>query len=317
MSTLNAVKTYKDLQDAVLLKLADAGASQTLRDLVKASITENHERRVTSQQWSFMRYTPPPLTLVAGVKRYSLHEAFGTPLYFRSRTTGRPLVERPADMLASYEIPEVTATGEAERFTFGGSSGLRAQPTTNGVVRIVSTNSGDAGKTVTVCGETADGYEEETITCNGLTPVDGEEVFLAGQLLTIRKNGSGWSGTLTATADSGATTLVKLPAAVYGRTYRVIELETLPTGAEIIDYPFYRRMRQLSDANDLPDIPAPHSNILIYDALLDLQGFSRATAGEIARWQELQQLQNFNLENEYLDGQTLGAEASYGTYIPR
>lgn len=311
--SLNAAKTFLELQDAVLLKLSDAGDSATLRDLVKAAIAENHARRVSSANWSFMRWpVPPTLAIVAGIRRYSLHEAFGTPLYFKSRTYGL-LTERPSDMLGDYELPDHDATGEPNRFELAGSSGIKTQPVADSVLTATSSNAGDNGKTITVGGETAAGYEEETLTL----PTPGTTTFLAGQLLTIRKNGTGWAGTLTVTADAGATTVLALAADVYGRNYRQFVLEIAPDAADTIDYPFFKQPIRLSNNYDIPDIPAPFSDVLIYDASIDLQGFSRATSGELQRWHDQQQQITFNLENAYMDGQSLGAEASYVHLVPR
>lgn len=313
MSTQNAAKTFLELQDAVLLKLADNGDSAILRDLVKAAIAENHSRRVSSQNWSFMRWpVPPTLSVVAGVRRYSLHEKFGTPLYFKSRITGL-LVERPSDMLGDYDLPDYDATGGARRFELAGNSGIKTQPTAASVLTATSNNVADNGKTLTVTGETASGYETEALTL----PNAGSKIWLAGQVVSIRKNGVGWAGTVTVTANAGATTVLVLDSDCYGRNYRQFVLEVAPDAADTIDYPFYKLPTLLDDNYDIPDIPAPFSDVLIYDALIDLQGYSRATAGELERWHDQQQAIQFNLENAYTDGQSLGAEASYVHLVPR
>jgi len=111
--------------------------------------------------------------------------------------------------------------------------------------------------------------------------------------------------------------VLTLRASEYGRNYRQFVLEVAPTSADVVDYPFYKQPIRLSDNYDIPDIPAPYSDVLIYDSLLDLQGYSRATAGELQRWQDQQQSIGFNLENAYTDGQSLGAEASYVHFVPR
>jgi hypothetical protein len=111
---------------------------------------------------------------------------------------------------------------------------------------------------------------------------------------------------------------LKLLASEYGRQYRQIELLNEPTAIETLIYKFYRKPSYLGSDNSIPDIPYPFSEVLVYDALLQMGVYNQnisATARGL--WKEEQ----FRLEQgliDYDDGpDALGAAPTYQNWIPR
>lgn len=304
--------TLKNLVDETLSLMGLASETGTIRTMVEERIRANHDNRVLAGDYSFMRFPyPSTLTLTAGVRDYALHPAFRSPIYFRSRTTGEDLVEVNADMLLDGGLSAYDATGEAKKFELKGVLNVKAQPTEAGVLTATSSAGADDGNTVTVVGETSAGaVVEETLTL----PNAGTTEFL--RILAIRKNGDTWTGTLTITHADG-TVVQTLSASSYGQQYRHFYLHLSPTSAEVIEYEFWALPNRLEEDYDIPNIPAPFSRILIYDALLDTQGYSRPTAGEVQRWEQKQMELQHALDSAYQEGLSNGAQGSYVHLVPR
>jgi hypothetical protein len=85
-----------------------------------------------------------------------------------------------------------------------------------------------------------------------------------------------------------------------------------PTSTDTIEYQYFRQPAELSADNDVPDLPYPHSRILIYDALLELALYSEdITPEKIALWQKRQMEMEANLYAAYLDGNTRGSDGNF------
>lgn len=307
-------RTFGQLTEDTLLAMGFAGETGRQRDIVEASIRRAHAKRATAQDYSFMRMPKPStLTLVAGQRVYSISPLFRAPIYFRMRTTGQFLAEAKSDMAADTGMPLETASANPFKYELRGQTNVQRQPVTAGVVTVANADAGDNGKTVTIQGEDEDGfYVEETVTLAGTVATATSFAFV----LFVRKNGAvAWDGAITVTADT--TTLVMIPASSQGMFYRLLYLHYLPTTADAIEYDFWRLPNDLSDDNDLPSIPAPFSDILTYDALVENSGFVRATPTEVQHWNDMRAELEHSLIASYLEGQSAGADASYTHYIPR
>jgi hypothetical protein len=307
-------RTFGQLTEDTLLAMGFAGETGRQRDIVEASIRRAHAKRATAQDYSFMRMPrPSTLQLVAGQRSYSLSPLFRAPIYFRLRTTGQFLVEAKSDMVADTGLPLESESGTPFRFELRGQTNVQRQPTTAAVVTIANADAGDNGKTVTVQGEDEDGfYVEETVTLGGSVATTTAFAFV----LFVRKDGSvAWDGAITATA--GSVTLVTIPASSQGMFYRLLYLHWAPSTADVLEYDFWRLPNDLSNDNDLPSIPAPFSDILTYDALVENAGFTRATPTEVQHWNDARAELEHSLIANYIEGQSAGADASTVHYIRR
>ena len=115
-----------------------------------------------------------------------------------------------------------------------------------------------------------------------------------------------------------AVTILTLRATEYGRQYRQLELLNTPTAIETLIYKFYRKPSYLDSDNSIPDIPYPFSEVLVYDALLQMGAYNQnISAAAKALWKEEQ----YRLEQgllEYDEGpDSLGAAPTYQIWTPR
>lgn len=273
--------TYKNLQDEVLAWLDDTSTST--RTLVKNSLNQQHQKRLTSYDWWFMLW-PDAVTFssVVNQTRYSLHSEFYKPYYFFNQTTKSYLVEMNNRQLGPSGVRWNTDTG-ISRFMLWGRSPLSTIMPAAGTLKIVSSSASDTTPTVTFVGtnSTGTGLISETLTANGTTTRTGSKTF-NNPILSVTLSAA-FVGTLT--ISTGSTTLAVLEAGELGRSYPQMQLLSLPQSIDVIEYRFYRQPRSLDSDNDFPDIPPPFSQILVWDTLLDMGAYNTDTkAQNMAVW---------------------------------
>ena len=317
---MSTVLTFENLREQVLTYLDQAGETGTPKEVVEQTLRRVHNSRLTERKWNFMLWDSlQPITTVVGQKFYSLHQEFFRSDFFYNRSTSRTMKQvhggtlLPTSGQIDYDTgqgsPDWTQqSGSAYSFRLGSVSPVQSQPSSASVLTV----SGESAKTVTVRGETSDGdITSETITVG--TP--GSVQFT--KILQVTK-GDGWTATMTLTSNSGAVTVLKLRANEMGRQYRQLELINTPTSVESLVYKFYRKPTALDADNVIPDIPSPFSEVLVYDALLQMGAYnSNISAAAKQLWKEEQ----FRLEAgliEFDEGpDSLGAAIQYQPYIPR
>jgi hypothetical protein len=320
------IKTFKQLQDDVLRWLDEVDDTDTIRENVKQALNAAHQRRL-SKNWSFMRWPEPVrFSTVVGQRSYALHQEFHKALYFYNVTAKRSLTEVTRDTI--HQLAEsingldrfvdggtswLDATGSAERFELRGHLPVQAQPTAASTLTISSSSTADTNKQALVRGETASGIEEETLTTGASGAAASGSVQFT-KILSVTKLGQ-WAGTMTIVA--GAVTVLKLFASEQARFYRQLYLFNEPTAAEEIEYDFYRQIQSLENDNDIPQIPPPFTEILTYDALLDLTAYTPVEGGAKAIWEKHQADLERGMEDTYLGPQTINAAANYIHYVPR
>lgn len=311
------IHTYKGLRDQVL-RLLDESASEspTTLQLVKDLMNQAHQQRCTEYPWPFMLWpTAQTFTTVTGTHQYSLHQEFHRPLYFKNNTTKEYLIEVPFRSIAASGFDWSNDTGSMTHFCYWGTSPVQNQPTTAGVVQVVSDNALDTGTDydIVVKGEDTSGQlRAEKLTPTGLTTVSGTITFR--QILGVTK-GSGWSGNMTLTI--GSTTLMTLLGCEMGRQYKTIySMENCVTG-DVIEYRFYRQPLFLVNDYDVPELPAPHGQILVWDTLISLGGYlTDINSQTMAIWKMKQQEAQISLYQAYAnEQQTLEAMPTYVRYM--
>jgi len=315
-----AILTFKNLKDQVLNYLDQAGETGTPKDVIEDALRRVHNSRLVERKWNFMLWdAQQTITTVVGQKFYSLHQEFLRPLWFYNRSTHQTMEQLTAGTLMPVNSPIdydtgfgqedwTDSEGSAYRYLLGGTTPVKAQPTSASVLTVA----GETAMTVTVKGETEDGdVATETITVG--TPGDIEFT----KILQVTK-GDGWTTTMTLTSNSGTVTNLVLRANEYGRQYRQLELINAPTKAQTLIYKFYRKPSYLDSDNTIPDIPAPFSEVLVYDALLTMGSYNNnINSASRALWMSEQtRLEQALLE--YDEGpDALGAAMQYQIYTPR
>jgi hypothetical protein len=301
--------TLKNLEDQVLAWLDEAGDTGTTQTNVRNAINFAHQQRCNLDRWTFMQSPPLAFNLVSGQTCYTIDSAFGRPLYFFNITKNEFLIEVPTRELESHSNWRAAATGLS--FSYSGMSPVETQPTAASVLTVVSTSVSDVGvtKAVVVTGRTTSGIRSETIVPNGTTPVAGQIEFSYVTALSLTGEWAGWA---TVTSNSGAVTNISLYPGEIARQYPEIRLLWVPDSADEIEYRFFVQPRKLENDNDIPDIPYPHSQVLVWDALLLLSAYDNQTEGGRVRiWEQARNQMELQMRQTYLEGQTVGSRVRY------
>lgn len=309
------VLSFKDLQDRVMQVLDETATnSPTTLTLVKNFLNQSHQQRCTEFPWNFMIW-PKAVTFstVSGRQVYALHEEYHRPLYFLNQATRQYLEEVQNRM-----VPEsggdwnATSSQSVSRFMPWGMMPVSRQPATTSAVSAVSSSTSDtSGKTVTIYGEISGGLmTSETLTLNGTTLVTGSTSFQ--EITDVVKNTS-TVGTVTLSLVTDAVSVLALPPAVMGKQYKTIFIPDTIGTAETIEYRFYRQPRILVNDYDLPNLPAPHEGILVYDTLVSMAAYLTDTGPQSLKvWQEKQASAQMALYQAYAnEGQSLGGSPQF------
>jgi hypothetical protein len=173
----------------------------------------------------------------------------------------------------------------------------------------VSSSSSDTGANyhVLVKGVSSGVLTDEEIELTGTTPVLTTKSF--SLVLGVTKSRV-FNGTLTVTSNSGAVTVLTLEDDEMGRAYQQIYLLQNPTSADLLEYRFFRHPLPLINDYDVPEIPYPHSDILVYEALTDMAGYLSGSSN-INLWRERRDEALLALQQAYLEGQSLEAQPRY------
>jgi hypothetical protein len=322
------VKTFKQLQDDALRWFDEVDNEDELRDAVKQAINAAHVARLSERNWPFMKWKEPlTFSTEVGRRSYTLHQEFFKPIYFRNTTTQRWLREvsdgtfvaggredgwEPESLGVGLDVE-----GSATRFEIRGTSPVRSQPASTGVLSVQSTSTADgSSQTLIVKGELADGLvAEETLAC-GASGAQASGTVAFQTILRVTKGANAWNGTMTL-KDSSGNTLLTLRSDEYGKVFRTLYLMAEPTAVEEIEYHFYRQPTPLVYDNDIPDIPAPFADLLVYDALIDLAGYNEVEPNALKVWDKrLTKLEQGLLE-AFGEAQSLEREVEYVPYIAR
>lgn len=305
------IYSFKQLQDETLGWLDEVDNNATTRDNVKAALNAAHVDLLTKQDWNFMLWpTPLTFTTVSGTQQYSLHSEFYKPHYFFNRTNKAYMVETNNRQIGPSGVRWNTDQGPAGKFILRGYSPVAAQPAAAAVVTIVSSSASDSSaKNVTIQGTDSTGTYRvsETINLNGTTPASGSVTF-SNPILGVSISEE-LVGTLTITC--GATTILTLQPGEVGRSYPQLFLLNNPTVQSVVEYNFYRQPSDLVNDGDVPDIPPPYQQILVWEALISMATYNTdINTTHVRLWTEKRDAL-FNALATHDEGNSLDAEPRF------
>jgi hypothetical protein len=139
---------------------------------------------------------------------------------------------------------------------------VKAQPSSASVVTVVSTSASDTVVKVRINGIVAGVQDTELLTLTGTTPLAGSKSFTS--INSVVKD-SVSAGKITATTNSGAITLVEIPASVKGRAFNKIQLYQTPADSVTsLRFRGYRKPFKMVNNEDFPELPELwHEAVLI------------------------------------------------------
>lgn len=311
------MRTYKELQDAVLQWMADSGDTGLLRTLVKDALNRAHQNLLNDDRYDFLLWPrTETLSVTAAQKVYALHPELSQLLFVYNPTTDDYLEEiAPKGLMESEADWNDGTADQPDRFMLTGLSKVLTQPSAASVVTATTTGGTESStNSLRITGVSNGVVVTDTLTSgSSWSSLTGTQAF---DIITdITKVGASWSRTVTLTANSQ--TLLTLGASSYGQHYRMFELLESPTADLSLLYRFYRRPRQLVYDNDIPDVPMGFDDILVYTALIAMQGYTRATSTELDFWAAQLRKLTDTLQMTYRAARTMGGRPTYTRYIPR
>lgn len=309
------IYTFADLYNEVLANLDETGATGTTLTLAKQFVNQANQLRCAMQPWKFLEWdSAETFTCTVNTRLYALHQEFWRPIYFFNQGTQAYLIETPNRQLAATDARWNVVSSRAGYFRLTSRSPVAAQPSSSTTVRIVSSSASDstAAKAITIRGVTANGVTSEALTPNGTSQVTSTNSFT--KILGVTK-AAAWVGNMTLTSNAGVVTNLVLFPTEYGRSYQQIEFLVQPNTADIIEYRFIRQPAILVNDNDIPDIPAPHSHLLVWDALLLFAGYNTdLSTKSIDVWTDNMKKGEIQLAEAFLEGQSIESQPRFVRY---
>ena len=306
------MKTFLQLQEEVLRYFDLAGEATEQPDesdaeMAKAALNQANQNRVSEDKWKFMQSGVYTLTLSAPTQSYILpHTNFGRFHFLWSETYKKFIVSAPMRHVPHSDVDfNDSLNGSNMYYDFDGFSPVKVQPSVADELALTSSLSETNGPTLYVEGEDSDGAAiSETLSVNGTSTQQFAKVTYVAKIGV-------WLGTLTL-ATQGGTTLLQLTVSEFGRQYPVIKFYNIPTANEVFQYRYFRAPRVMARDYDIPDLPFPHSNLLVWDALLMLATYNELDSESVNLWRanQIECLNNLYLLK--LEGDTI---AGYGEYL--
>lgn len=311
------MKTYKQLQDDVLSWMADAEDDGLMRDLVKLALNASHKKILTSMPWDFMLWPEiETLSVSASERFYTLHPLYHRPLFFFNTTTKEYLEEVPQSQIIEAQTPWYDGEqSDPERFSITTLNHVANQPATAATVSVATTGGTESSSnSVVVTGIVSGEVREETLSSGSAwSSLTGSLSF--SKIISITKVGATWTRTIT--VSCGATTILSLLSTEFGKQYRQLELLSTPTNSASILYRFYATPRTLTRDNDIPQVPAEFSDLLVLDTLTKMQGYTRATGDEMVLWKSTFDELLADMRAAYQTARAIGARPKFIMTLPR
>lgn len=275
------MKSLADLREEVLSWMDEAGDTDTSKTIVENALNQSNQQRSTQLRWPWMLSRVYTFTTVAGQSEYYLAEGALKLDYIRHRGTKRNLVEMPDEMLiASDRDFGPGAVNEAALYfqKAGYSPVKQPLPAAGSTLTLASNASETTSPTLTIEGEDANGDVcEETV---GI----GVSTTTFTRITRIARSGGAAAGTFTLSATSDSRTLLTLTPSQNGKQFPIIRFIAPCNGSEVIEYRYIRAPKKMVYDGDLPDVPFPYCNILVWDALIMIAAYNEVDSEASNVW---------------------------------
>lgn len=309
-------KTFKQLQDNVLEWIADAGDTSTMRALTKQALNQAQQQLLTREQYDFMLHpTVMTLNVVSGTRHYVLPGNWQQGLWFKNPTTDEWLEEIPSKAIYEAEDGVSDDDGNIQRFMINSVQNVTAQPTASGTVVVTPTGGNEAAANgIVIQGLDANGQWLEETLSSGSTWASLTSSGSFSHISNVIKTGTTWTRAITV---ARGITILSLAASEFVKQYQQFELLRTPTQNHTVEYRYYVKPIPLVYDYQLPQVPESFVDILEYETLTRLVGYTRATPDEVGVWMKAGQELKDQMSQTYQQARTLGARANRIKYIER
>lgn len=170
---------------------------------------------------------------------------------------------------SEYEIESadesVNDTGTPYFYSLEGVRWTKAQPSSASVITIVSDDITDTSQKVRIHGYVGGVENTELIALNGTTPAVGTLQFtetrqVMKDLIT--------TGKVTITSNTGLVTLAEIPAYLLAKSYQVLKLWPIPSGANSYSIRGIRKIRPFINTEDISELPEVYHELILIGALM-------------------------------------------------
>ena len=255
------MSTFVDLYTD-LLNLGGQDATGDALVMAKNAINRAYRRTLSlSGQVSSQREFS--ITTVASTSQYGLGPYIKRVLNIDDGANNRQI---PPITKADYDglYPGTTSSGDPSKYYLLGVYGANAQPSSASALEFKSDNSLDTG-TVRVTGFVGGVYSHETITLNGATGVSTTKSYTSLERITkLQATTTVHTGTITATSNSAAVTVVVIPFHMDSASH--LWLEFHPNPSTVRTYTIRAEMNKPNMINDAdwPDIDEDFHDAILY-----------------------------------------------------
>ena len=261
------MSTFGDLYGD-LLNLGGQDATGDALTMTKNAVNRAY-RRVLSLSGQVSSQREFSLTSAASTSQYGLG-----PYIKRILNIDDPNNNRQVDQITKADFdalyPGNTTTGDPREYYILGTYGVNAQPSSASTLSFTSNAATDTGL-IRISGFVSGVYTSEQITLNGTSAVVTSASFTTVErVVKLQQSTTVHIGTVTATSNSGAVTVVVIPYHLDSPSH--LWLEFYPICDGVITYTIRAEMNKppLVEADDWPDIDED-----FHDAILGL------AAGEV------------------------------------
>ena len=240
-------KTFLDMQNNVAYEVQDT--STALKTIIKGYLNNRYFQVLRSLNWNC---TEPDYSFdtVAGTQDYSLPDDFGKPICVHDDTNNAELAEKEWSVVCSEYPGDTDGSGTVERYSIL-ELPVMAQPSSASVLACVSSSASDTAVTLLVRGISGGVEVNETVSLNGLTPVNTTNQYT--RIKAISKNTAS-VGKVTLTSNSAAVTVAVMPPKMTTAYYKVMRLHYVPSSVITIKCPYIIRPQQMIEDYDYPVI---------------------------------------------------------------
>lgn len=201
-----------------------------------------------------------------------------------------------------YPHPASTEEGEPSIYVPMRKVRASAQPTASSQLSIASTSASDTAVYVVVNGISGGNRKTERLLLTGATPVTSTNSYT--EILAISKDAT--VGTVTATSNSGAVTVVSLAPQELFKEHWEIRLHEIPDDAYTVEYTFYVIPWTMVNDEDYIPLSDEYADAFLNECTADLlrkQGDAgtNATAWEAKGMKTIEQVEDANTDSEDSD----------------
>jgi hypothetical protein len=304
--------TFIELCRSVLryFDLANEATDSIDFELVKDAVNRAHQARCVENKWKFMFSPVKTLAVVPGQQSYVLPVSDLNKLHYLYSTGNKIFCNAVEDQSLQNEDLGVRLNDNADQARFyelNKDASMKSPlwvTAGDAPAEFRIYNAADAGKGWYIEGLDADGiFVAETVLGLMTGPVALKNDY--DQVTYIAKTDE-FVGESEINLAGDGDTLLNLGATEHPKKYPVLTFKQIPQKGDTMLYRYFKQPRTLTRDGDSPNIPFPHSGIIVYDALLDMATYSELDSESVNIWRDKQTQFLGNLYLENLVGDTVG-----------